>query len=186
MVINFNITGMIISCFIFLVLLFLLKKRIKSRYTILFFALLYFYMIAVFKETQFPIFINNPAMKEELGALMWGRDINLIPFKGILNRTSALNIIMFIPLGFLLPFLINRNLKKIILLGGGFSLFIEITQLSVKLLGAFNFRVTDINDVICNTFGAILGYFIFSIFLCTLKKVVKNKEDKFLEFILQR
>ncbi len=83
-------------------------------------------------------------------------EINLIPFDSVGILTYILNIIMFMPLGFLLP-LIWKNFRNIInvsLTGLGFSLAIELCQL-------FNLRATDIDDLMMNTLGAVLGYFIW-------------------------
>lgn len=83
-------------------------------------------------------------------------EINLIPFRSDGIMTYILNIIMFMPLGFLLPFIWEdfRNLVKVLYTGFLFSLAIEISQL-------FNNRATDIDDLIMNTLGAILGYFVY-------------------------
>ncbi|WP_250672971.1 VanZ family protein (plasmid) [Paraclostridium ghonii] len=83
-------------------------------------------------------------------------EINLIPFRSDGIITYILNIIMFMPLGFLLPFIWEdfRNLVKVLYTGFLFSLAIEISQL-------FNNRATDIDDLIMNTLGAILGYFVY-------------------------
>lgn len=83
-------------------------------------------------------------------------EINLIPFRSDGIMTYILNIIMFVPLGFLLPFIWEefRNLVKVLYTGFLFSVAIEISQL-------FNNRATDIDDLIMNTLGAILGYFVY-------------------------
>lgn len=83
-------------------------------------------------------------------------EINLIPFRSDGIMTYILNIIMFMPLGFLLPFIWEafRYLVKVLYTGFLFSLAIEISQL-------FNNRATDIDDLIMNTLGAILGYFVY-------------------------
>nr|UWI48477.1 VanZ family protein [Clostridioides difficile] len=83
-------------------------------------------------------------------------EINLIPFSSSGALTYILNIIMFMPLGFLLPLIWERfrNFISILWTGLGFSLAIEICQL-------FNRRATDIDDLMMNTIGAILGYFIW-------------------------
>ncbi|MGO0882387.1 VanZ family protein [Clostridioides difficile] len=83
-------------------------------------------------------------------------EINLIPFSSSGALTYILNIIMFMPLGFLLPLIWERfrNFTSILWTGLGFSLSIEICQL-------FNRRTTDIDDLMMNTIGAILGYFIW-------------------------
>ncbi len=85
-------------------------------------------------------------------------NINLIPFIDILiNYTQyILNIILFIPLGFLLPILWKKFEKKslTIICGLLLSLLIEILQI-------FCFRATDIDDLLMNTLGTLVGYFLF-------------------------
>lgn len=78
--------------------------------------------------------------------------INLIPFSSEGAMTYILNIIMFMPLGFLLPLIWEnfRNAKKVVLMGFLMSLTIEICQL-------FNIRTTDIDDLMMNTLGALVG-----------------------------
>ena len=74
--------------------------------------------------------------------------INLIPFSSEGAMTYILNIIMFMPLGFLLPLIWKnfRNAKKVVLMGFLMSLAIEICQL-------FNIRTTDIDDLMMNKIG---------------------------------
>ncbi|MCC0693232.1 VanZ family protein [Clostridioides sp. ZZV14-6387] len=83
-------------------------------------------------------------------------EINLIPFSSVGALTYILNIIMFMPLGFLLPLIWKefRNIINVSITGLGFSLSIEFCQL-------FNLRTTDIDDLMMNTLGAILGYLIW-------------------------
>ena len=77
-----------------------------------------------------------------------------------------LNIILFIPLGFMLPLLWKkyRNAFKTIICGAAFSLFIEITQM-------FSSRITDINDLLMNTIGTIVGFIIFIIIRKSAPKI---------------
>ena len=74
------------------------------------------------------------------------------------------------PLGFLLPLIWEdcRKLGKTVLIGAGFSLLIEITQL-------FNYRATDIDDLTANTLGVLLGYFIWKIFVRLFGSRLKAK-----------
>ena len=76
------------------------------------------------------------------------------------------NILLFAPLGFLIPLLFKKKNKiaNIALYGLIASLAIELIQ----LLTATNF--TDIDDIILNTLGAVLGFFIFNVFYCLIKK----------------
>ena len=69
------------------------------------------------------------------------------------------NIVGFLPFGAILPVL-KRNMRsfwKILLLSFEFSAMIEVTQLITKV-GSF-----DVDDMILNTMGGVLGYWIFSI-----------------------
>ncbi|KPI53393.1 antibiotic resistance protein VanZ [Clostridioides difficile] len=96
-------------------------------------------------------------------------EINLIPFNSNGILTYILNIIMFMPLGFLLPLIWKnfRNIVNVSLTGLGFSLSIEFCQL-------FNFRATDIDDLMMNTLGTVLGYFIW-ICVSNLFNLIKKK-----------
>ena len=70
----------------------------------------------------------------------------------------VLNVVMFVPLGLLLPALWPRtgSLGRIFWWGLAASAAIESTQLLLWLtLG--NFRMVDVNDLIANTGGALLG-----------------------------
>lgn len=70
------------------------------------------------------------------------------------------NIAMFIPVGICWPFCFKKldTFWKSILAGFGFTLFIEISQL------AFYERCTDIDDLIMNGTGAIIGSAIYFLF----------------------
>lgn len=82
---------------------------------------------------------------------------NLVPFLDIIPdfKNAILNIVLFVPLGAFSPLLCEslRNFKQTILLGITTTVVIETLQI-------FTFRTTDINDVITNTVGTLLGYFI--------------------------
>ena len=92
--------------------------------------------------------------------------VNLLPFSREIDVAEyILNILLFIPLGFLLPIIWpNTNkIKQVVLSGVSFSLLIELSQL-------FTNRQTDIDDVLMNTLGTILGYLLFSILIRIVKK----------------
>ena len=87
---------------------------------------------------------------------------NLIPFLDMIYdfKNVILNIILFIPLGIIMPLLWERfrNLKQIFLWSLGTTLTIEILQI-------FTYRTTDINDIITNVTGATIGYCITKVIL---------------------
>lgn len=97
----------------------------------------------------------------QFGNIIRIEEINLVPFSSSGATTYILNIIMFMPLGFLLPFIWSKfmNLSKVFCVGLCFSLAIEFCQL-------FNHRVSDIDDLMMNSLGAVFGYLIW---LCGTK-----------------
>lgn len=97
---------------------------------------------------------------------------NFVPFDS-LGLGFFLNIIMCMPLGFLLPLLWkkSRNFARTALTGAGLSLLIEITQI-------FNFRATDVDDLMANTLGTFLGYLIWRGFSKAAGERLKSASDK--------
>lgn len=99
-------------------------------------------------------------------------EIVLIPFLDMISGPidTILNIVLFVPLGFFLPLLYKKysRISNIALTGFLFSLSIEIVQM-------FGRGSTDINDLITNTVGASLGYFIYKWFVRIARKEVLAK-----------
>lgn len=91
--------------------------------------------------------------------------INLIPFSSEGFATYILNIIMFMPLGFLLPLIWRRyrEMGRTVLTGFCMSLSIELSQL-------FCLRVTDIDDLTMNTLGTAIGFGCWIAFRCLFPK----------------
>lgn len=81
-------------------------------------------------------------------------NINLRPFRYFFSdRSSAPNVLLFVPLGMLLPTLWRRFSSgwRTVGFGLGMSLAIEVLQL-------FTLRATDVNDLMTNTLGTLLGW----------------------------
>lgn len=93
--------------------------------------------------------------------LEWRPDrMNLIPFSQEIDAVGyALNVVLLMPLGALLPVLNGERcrLGGVLAHGFAFSLLIELSQL-------LNIRSTDVDDLILNTLGALLGYGLFRLF----------------------
>ena len=156
----FRLLSIIIECissavFVIPAVLLWQSKTAKQKnfHQLLLRFLFVFYMIAVFSVTGIPTI-------DALNTIDFS--FNLIPLIGILNDTteylknSILNVILFIPMGFLMPVLWKEydSLKKTASSG-------LILSISIELLQIFTFRLTDMDDIITNTTGAIIGYFIF-------------------------
>ena len=95
-------------------------------------------------------------------------EINLLPLRwlreGVLPYLE--NILLFIPLGLMLPCIWKRyeRLWPTVLSGIVFSQSIELSQL-------FNRRITDIDDLLMNTLGALIGWVIFRLLKGPLGKL---------------
>ncbi len=136
------------------------------------------YICMVISVTLFPLPIGFDYQNENLF-----RSVNLVPLVTIIENISLIgtaydgdtlfmialilinvggNILLLMPLGFLAPILWRkfRHFKKVILLSLAVSITIELLQLLESSFGRGG-RVTDIDDVICNVLGAIIGYLIY-------------------------
>ncbi|WP_413381325.1 VanZ family protein [Alkalihalobacillus sp. 1P02AB] len=124
--------------------------------------LFYIYIIALIYLTLFAW--NYGASLGEAGP--GGRNYNLIPLRSI-YRISIFsdsiidpfkiligNIILFIPLGYLLPQLLKAKKRFILITLYGF-----LTSMTIELLQfTFLYRVADVDDLILNTLGASIGF----------------------------
>ena len=107
----------------------------------------------------------------------WSNNLNLNPFKIIdvlKNRPleNIKNIIMFIPLGMILPLIDKKSLRlyKLLLTGGFISLLIETFQL-------FLYKKTDINHIIFAVIGTLIGFLIYKLINKISDIFLKNKRN---------
>lgn len=72
------------------------------------------------------------------------------------------NVILFFPMGIFLPVVYRKinSIKKIAITCFLCSLAIEGTQLLLRRFGTY--RTADIDDIILNTIGGIIGWFVFT------------------------
>ncbi len=178
--INFNFKELVISIVIAVIISILLIVifKINTVRDIVILALLMAYLILMVDKTQFPIFTENSAMQKELGGIKLGRDINLIPFKDALHMTSVLNIFMFVPVGFLLGMLKGKKWKRITVVGLIISFLVESGQLLTNVFIGYNFRTADVNDLIFNTVGTVVGLLIYVFIVEAVDKILgKNNES---------
>ncbi|MEK4487177.1 VanZ family protein [Psychrobacillus sp. FSL H8-0484] len=139
-------------------------------------------LIGVFSQTIIP----KPG-----AAKVFGTGLNLELFRVVKETYNAIvylgfwqpfyinflgNILLFIPIGFLLPLLFKRMefFPNTVIIGLGTSFFIEIVQLPQN-------RSSDVDDLWLNTLGALLGYLLYLFirkrfpgFCMAFKKVEKS------------
>jgi glycopeptide antibiotics resistance protein len=110
------------------------------------------WVLGVVAVTVFPIRAHPRG-----GRAPWWVVIHWVPFE-VPPLGFVLNVMMFMPLGVLVPLLWPGagSVRRTGLLGLAGSAAIETAQL-VLWLTLGNFRTVDINDLIANTGGAVLG-----------------------------
>jgi glycopeptide antibiotics resistance protein len=74
------------------------------------------------------------------------------------------NLLAFMPLGFLLPAAVRRiNWLGVIAAGLVVSVAIESAQLGMSLYLGFGYRAADVDDVIVNVAGTVVGLALFGV-----------------------
>lgn len=147
---------------------FLRLKKKKSLVYLVSFTLFSIYLFKVLDYTliqyQSLLLLRYFTPNLRLHGVEAGKTLNLIPLITLTPqdlKTSLLNILLFVPFGFGLPFIANVRMKTVVALGALLSILIEVLQLVTGLMAKITFRIADINDVIFNTIGVAIGYMLF-------------------------
>jgi glycopeptide antibiotics resistance protein len=131
-----------------------MRRSGASRRRLVAVALLILYAVSVLAVTQFPIRVRPPSFWQNepwWGVLRW------IPFE-VPPVGFVLNVVMFVPLGVLVPLLWPRTdaLLRLTAWAACASGALELAQF-VLWVTVGSRRTVDINDLISNTAGAVLG-----------------------------
>lgn len=170
------ITSMVISFLLITILnIILMRSNNKLQHKITwqhyFFGYLFmlYLMISLTDVVGFP-YLTEWKRLSGLNLPLFNPNINLVPFSDGLEISNILNIIFFMPFGFLLPTLWRkyRTLWPTLCYGLLFSLIIEVSQMFT------NGRGSDINDLIMNTLGTLCGFIIFKV----MSKIFHKLSDK--------
>lgn len=126
-------------------------------------------LLVIYRMTFHPFTKLNGQVQPLLfdAATAWPFRVNPVPFVNLLDYPTKgeilLNVIgnsaMFIPTGIMTPLIYKgrNSFKKTVLTGFLLSLTIEIIQLP------FAVRCSDVDDLILNTAGCIIGYGIYAL-----------------------
>ena len=139
-------------------------------------ALLALYIGWVISMTFFPL----PIRADVIHRLSAGQgfDNNIVPFRVIVQQVDSImhpdghhpafeyvrqlagNVLVFAPFGILLPLAAPNwgRLRRVLLAGLALSVTIETGQLAVSLVLGYSYRIADVDDVILNLTGVLLGY----------------------------
>lgn len=156
--------GLLLLCFVVV----LRRRGRKSVAYLTYFTIFYVYLFKVLDYTVFQyqsllvlkLFVPNLILNGQPA----GEELNLVPLLTLTSgdvTTSLLNILLFVPFGFGLPFITRLRMRGVVLAGVLSSIGIELLQFATGRLAGVTFRVADVNDVIFNTAGAALGYLLF-------------------------
>jgi glycopeptide antibiotics resistance protein len=150
-------------------ILFILGVKGKPTYRLIINFVSWAYFLVVIGLTIFPIpvFWDFPNLKaSDQIALVFSR-INWVPFYnwgGYIGKSQLFeivnNILLTIPFGILINFFVKFNWKNILWVSIASGLAIETSQFIMSLFFG-PYRTVDINDVILNTTGSLIGYLIF-------------------------
>lgn len=131
-----------------------------------------YFVFAVYLAAVY-LFVGMPTLQ----FMRFEVSLTLVPFLPMVAdfKNTILNIILFVPLGIMLPFLWKKyNTPK------AAAVFGFMMSLSIELLQLFTYRATDINDLIANTLGTVFGYFLFrmiSYLVPSVRNVAKRKTE---------
>jgi glycopeptide antibiotics resistance protein len=121
------------------------------------------YLVGVVKKVLLPLPLNGNAIG---GGVPWHDYINLTPFQNTdVGDDMAPNVLLFVPLGVLLPLLARvRPAWRATLIGLLVSVSVETVQFVTDVTLRAG-HAADINDVISNTAGALLGFLLLRLAL---------------------
>jgi glycopeptide antibiotics resistance protein len=147
-------------------------KRKTGDARTLFWIVLIIYIFALIELFFFPI----PCYPSEFAA---AREVshprlNYIPFVNILGAPAFLivrnllgNILVFVPLGFFVPYMVKGKEKigKSVLVVFLSAIFVELLQfIGSFLIFQMAWKIVDIDDIIMNTIGGLMGIVCYLLF----------------------
>ncbi|MDQ3553938.1 MAG: VanZ family protein [Chloroflexota bacterium] len=143
-------------------LLLLLRRRGYPASRLLFIAVFAAYLTGVTSFVFFPITLDPDFIEAMRRNATLEQGINLVPFRdlsaeGSGRRQLVGNVLVGIPFGFGLPFVIHRSTPSLLAWGIAFALSIELIQFLMNVVYGFAYRVVDINDFMLNFLGVVLG-----------------------------
>jgi glycopeptide antibiotics resistance protein len=144
--------------------LLVLRRGGHSRPYLLSFLVVIVYLSLVARETL--VFFSLPAYIFPNPG--FSKYVNLVPGKagphswsGFDLKQVIINILLGVPLGFGLNFLKVVRLRTLPWAALGFGFTIEALQLVSSLIAGHPRHIADVNDMLLNAFGVVVGYGVF-------------------------
>ncbi len=129
------------------------------------------YLLVLTGLTLFPMPVSSPVERQPVTSIL--SRINLVPFRfgrlfslhpNVISYEILGNIVLTIPFGFGIIFIAPNTARRIVGWVFGIGFAIEFTQLLASIATGFSYRGIDINDVILNDLGALIGFGLFRLF----------------------
>lgn len=164
--ITFDKPDLLIGLSILVCFLFVFWRQRRGLPYLLFFSIFWLYLLVVVSTVLFPIVIN---LQDSQASFF--PTVNFLPFyfgdcsvPFSCGKDVILNILLTIPFGFGINFLLRVKPRSFLWLAPTIGLMFELAQLLVLLLFKSRFHAIDINDAIFNGLGVLIGYAIFRVF----------------------
>lgn len=180
MIFNFDESTLLGSLSLLIIILIFLRYQKKTLSYLFCFALFWIYLSMVVEKTLLPIPLYQPPFEISF----WDR-VNLNPlYFGPFAELEdvwpglVLNVILTIPFGFGINFIVRCSAKSIFWIALVVGLTIEGLQLLISLGIGFPYRVIDIHDFFSNAVGVLVGYLFFTIFAFFYVRLARRSQFK--------
>lgn len=118
------------------------------------------YGAGIVANTLLPIYLGETGPRPP-----WSAFLNRVPLADTEPIDMLRNVLVFLPLGVLLPIIARvDSALRVLIYGFLLSLTMELLQL-VNAVTGHGGHIADVNDLLANTLGAALGYGIFRVSL---------------------
>lgn len=180
--IEFTLFGVIELLGLSFIQYILLKKKIVDKIDIIPGILFIIYSLVLTKIVFFPIPFQEESImlyKEING----GFAMNVVPLKSIIEiiKTNDIrnifyqiagNFLLLLPMGIYISVIFsNVKFRRLALIIISTSVFIEVVQLIIGFSIGCQYRIVDVDDIILNVFGGIIGLAIGVMILPLYRKI---------------
>lgn len=175
MLVEFSPYGWLVGLCLFGLVLVLRRER--SVYHLLLLAGFWVYVLVLAGAVFFPIWLPAageayPGLDGLVRQMFFSHTINLVPFyfgncwdlPGACAAGIVDNILMTMPLGLGIHFVSSRKFKQNVLICLPVGVVIELVQLGLDIGLRTSMRVVDVNDMLFNGLGVLLGAGLFLAF----------------------
>jgi len=148
------------------VALFFFVRRAANRPRVVCIALFGVYLIEVLRATLFPMPVDG-IMARAFANVPFMSLANFVPIAPLFDPASdttqlVLNIVLGVPFGFGAWFVISRpTFRRVLGLGVTAFLVVELLQGVIGRIVGVMYRAVDINDLILNSLGVLVGIVLF-------------------------